>query len=93
MSAVPCSHYVIRHTDANGDQMWWRADRSGYTSELIAAGVYGHDEARRIERIRTPQDVAILLVEALGGLGERTVGDFLGARQYVRQRSKKVEGA
>lgn len=85
------SHYVIRHRDHDGTELWWRANSSGYTSELIAAGVYGEEHARRIES-RRPEDAAISLAEALRGLEPRTVGDFLGATAYLRSQSRKHKG-
>ena len=83
---VPCTHYVIRWRG----ELWWCPGRSGYTTELLAAGVYGEAEALRLAGGR-PEDKAVLLTEALAGLEERTVGDFLGARQYLKHRSRKLE--
>jgi len=94
---VKIDRFVIKHTDANGVELWWRAHRSGYTGELIAAGVYGEQEARRIERIRPPQDKAIPLFEALEGLGDWTVGDYFGLRSWAAKKrdeqSREREGS
>lgn len=85
------SHYVIRHLLHDGTELWWRPNSSGYTSELITAGVYGEAQAHCIENGR-PEDTAITLAKALQGLEPRTVGDFLGATSYLETQARKHEG-
>lgn len=45
--------YLILHKDrAQGLAIWWRAERSGYTTDVSVAGRYTLDEALSIARIR-----------------------------------------
>lgn len=73
--------WVIRHV-ATGT--WWRQDRCGYTSEIVCAGLYTEEEARRCVALRSPlndgtrEDEAMPLVEALPRLVKGTVGHALG---------------
>jgi len=57
--------FLIEHRPSS---LWWKPDRCGYTREILEAGLYSEDEARRIERLRTdglgrPQDVPVPLAE------------------------------
>lgn len=75
--------WVVRYGD-----VWWRAERAGYTSDLLAAGVYTQEEAERCAHVRSPHvwpdghktwpDTAIRLVDAFKGVGKGTVGELLG---------------
>lgn len=72
--------WVVRHIPTD---TWWRAHQSGYTSELVAAGVYTEEEAKSCERRRSQnagvyEDRAIRLLDALRGLGSGTVGRLVG---------------
>lgn len=76
--------WVVLHRPSG---TWWRANRSGYTSELMAAGVYTREEAEECARMRSPilhedgereyEERAMSLRSALKGLGDGTVGAML----------------
>jgi len=61
------------------DGLWWRPKASGYTQELLAAGVVDEATAKDWAHRKSPdsrgnyQDKAMSLTEALKGLGEGTV--------------------
>lgn len=63
--------YYIRDTTAKGDLvLWWRPQRSGYTSVLAQAGLYTEAEARDIHKIRGtdipyPEETARKVSEAV----------------------------
>lgn len=73
---------------SNYHQQWWCADRKGYSSNLLHAGVYNEQEAREITRLRSweagePPEVAILLTQALKSEAEHWTGDCVVA--HVRR--------
>jgi hypothetical protein len=66
---------------------WWCADSSGYSTELVHAGLYTEDQALTHQRLhdrKNPNGAydhkAITLAEALGTVKPGTVGDMLGLR-------------
>ncbi|MCH9637831.1 MAG: hypothetical protein K0U16_07805 [Gammaproteobacteria bacterium] len=69
--------WVIQHTLPNGDQLWWRPNSCGYTSELVAAGCYSAEEAARIDSGR-PSDRAMTLESVVEQLESGTVGAAFG---------------
>lgn len=71
--------WLIRYVDARHD-LWWRASRSGYTNELLAAGLYTEEEAKAQEASRPEHDRAVPLSEALcGAWSPGTVGGLLSS--------------
>ncbi len=69
--------WLIRYVDARHD-LWWRANRCGYTNELLAAGLYTEEEAKEQAASRPLHDRAVSLEEALVGAWEPgSVGELL----------------
>jgi hypothetical protein len=71
--------WLIKHIGNAGADLWWRANSSGYTTELIAAGAYAEAEAVKSAANRPSEDKAVRLVDALNGLDVvGTVAGLLG---------------
>lgn len=60
--------YVIRHGRPGTVLVYWKPNRCGYTSNVLRAGTYREEEARDIERLRPPLDIAVPLKDALAEL-------------------------
>lgn len=52
------AYYILSRERSNGTAHWWRPNRSGYTSDLNEAGLYGEAEAQAIQRDSHGGDVA-----------------------------------
>lgn len=49
------------------EDLFWRPDRCGYTTQLLEAGLYTEEEAKKQERSRPDVDRAVSIREALAG--------------------------
>lgn len=63
--------YLIHAPNSN---LWWKADRRGYTNNLARAGVYSEEEAKGIEGLGRG-DTAVLLASMLEEI-VRTRNDY-----------------
>ena len=77
MSEAP-DVWLIQHLGGKVDA-WWCANASGYTTEIVAAGVYTEAEAIESASNRPQMDKAVRLSDALMGLRtDKTVAGLLG---------------
>ncbi len=77
MSETP-DVWLIRFCDGNFEG-WWRANSSGYATDIIAAGRYTEEQAMDAHKHRPLVDKAVRLSDALKGLSlDGTVAELLG---------------
>lgn len=68
------SRFLIKTGD-----LYWKPDGRGYTSCVLAAGVYDEEKAIRIERLRQHQDTAVPLKDAIAELTKSMNLEVFGA--------------
>jgi len=56
--------FVIYNNSSGACPLWWRAKASGYTNNLVQAGVYSREDAERLAANRPTIDRAMPLNQA-----------------------------
>jgi hypothetical protein len=74
LGPIPQSYYLHspKHQNLRDSALWWGPDRSGYSLTLEGAGVYGEEEAKRLQA-ESHGDILAVPCEVVAPLARRVV--------------------